>query len=79
MHLQPTGGSRFAFGDGSPSLWWVGDRSQVYLIWLGIARQKPIVLEVCAAPDLAIWRACRERGLECVSVTKEERNLFFDP
>ena len=34
------------------------------------------MVEICASLDSAIWKACRDRGLECISVTKEERNLL---
>ena len=52
------------------------DRDQVYVIPLGLSSQKPVVVEICASLNSAIWKACRDRGLECISVTKEERNLL---
>ena len=60
-------------------VWWLedrADRDQVYVIPLGLNSQKPVVVEICASPNSAIWQACRDRGLECISVTKEERNLL---
>ena len=56
--------------------WWLedrADRDQVYVIPLGLNSQKPVVVEICASQNSAIWQACRDRGLECISVTKEER------
>ena len=46
------------------------------MIPLRLNAQKPVVVEICASPNSAIWQACRDRGLECISVTKEERNLL---
>ena len=46
------------------------------MIPLGLNSQKPVVVEICASLNSAIWQACRDRGLECISVTKEERNLL---
>ena len=59
--------------------WWLedrADRDQVYVIPLELTSQKPVVVEICASLNSAIWKASRDRGLECISLTKEERNLL---
>ena len=43
--------------------WWLEDRAerdQVYAIPLGLTSQKPVVIEICASRDSAIWQACRD-------------------
>ena len=70
---------RVSFSMKVDGVWWLedrADRDQVYVIPLGLNSQKPVVVEICASPNSAIWQACRDRGLECISVTKEERNLL---
>ena len=70
---------RVSFSMKVDGFWWLEDRTdrdQVYVIPLGLNSQKPVVVEICASQNSAIWQACRDRGLECISVTKEERNLL---